>query len=79
MVDLAARRNLNLVQISKYVQSIEAFGLAPRSVFHVHEADYPPPTTTADTPTNTPTTPTHEQAPQERPAHRGASLEAGAQ
>lgn len=44
ITDLAARRNLNLVRISKYVQSIEAFGLAPRSVFHVNEADCPPPT-----------------------------------
>lgn len=43
ITDLAARRNLNLVRISKYVQSIEAFGLAPRSVFHINEADYPPP------------------------------------
>ncbi|MFE7519693.1 polyphosphate polymerase domain-containing protein [Streptomyces halstedii] len=45
ITDLAARRNLNLVRVSKYVQSIEAFGLAPRSVFHVHEADCPPPPT----------------------------------
>ncbi|WP_051673859.1 polyphosphate polymerase domain-containing protein [Streptomyces sp. NTK 937] len=45
ITDLAARRNLNLVRVSKYVQSIEAFGLAPRSVFHVHEADCPPPST----------------------------------
>lgn len=43
ITDLAARRNLSLVRISKYVQSIEAFGLAPRSVFHIHEADFPPP------------------------------------
>ncbi|MGW4628562.1 VTC domain-containing protein [Streptomyces rubiginosohelvolus] len=43
ITDLAARRNLNLVRISKYVQSVEAFGLAPRSVFHINEADYPPP------------------------------------
>ncbi|MFE7411121.1 polyphosphate polymerase domain-containing protein [Streptomyces laurentii] len=54
ITDLAARRNLNLVRISKYVQSVEAFGLAPRSVFHVNEADYPPPTPTL--------TPTDEQA-----------------
>ncbi|CAL9623682.1 polyphosphate polymerase domain-containing protein [Streptomyces sp. enrichment culture] len=46
ITDLAARRNLNLVRVSKYVQSVEAFGLAPRSVFHVNEADYPPPTPT---------------------------------
>ncbi|MGI5405213.1 polyphosphate polymerase domain-containing protein [Streptomyces chartreusis] len=44
ITDLAARRNLNLVRISKYVQSVEAFGLAPRSVFHINEADCPPPT-----------------------------------
>ncbi|WTD38956.1 polyphosphate polymerase domain-containing protein [Streptomyces sp. NBC_01643] len=43
ITDLAARRNLNLVRISKYVQTIEAFGLAPRSVFHINEADCPPP------------------------------------
>ncbi|MFF5692283.1 polyphosphate polymerase domain-containing protein [Streptomyces albidoflavus] len=43
ITDLAARRNLHLVRVSKYVQSIEAFGLAPRSVFHIDEADYPPP------------------------------------
>ncbi|MFF2330678.1 MULTISPECIES: polyphosphate polymerase domain-containing protein [unclassified Streptomyces] len=52
ITDLAARRNLSLVRISKYVQSIEAFGLAPRSVFHVNEADYPP-TTPAPTSTST--------------------------
>ncbi|MGC5341573.1 polyphosphate polymerase domain-containing protein [Streptomyces sp. DT171] len=37
ITDLAARRNLNLVRVSKYVQTIEAYGLAPRSVFHVGE------------------------------------------
>ncbi|MCX5555447.1 polyphosphate polymerase domain-containing protein [Streptomyces sp. NBC_00038] len=42
ITDLTARRNLNLVRVSKYVQSIEAFGLAPRSVFHVREEDLPP-------------------------------------
>ncbi|MFE7130887.1 polyphosphate polymerase domain-containing protein [Streptomyces sp. NPDC057638] len=41
ITDLTARRNLNLVRISKYVQSVEAFGLAPRSVFHVDESDGP--------------------------------------
>ncbi|MFF0449944.1 polyphosphate polymerase domain-containing protein [Streptomyces sp. NPDC004609] len=50
ITDLTARRNLNLVRISKYVQSIEAFGLAPRSVFHVNEADYPPPAPTHEKP-----------------------------
>ncbi|MFD6781343.1 polyphosphate polymerase domain-containing protein [Streptomyces diastaticus] len=43
ITDLAARRDLTLVRVSKYVQSIEAFGLAPRSVFHIDETDYPPP------------------------------------
>ncbi|WP_435798103.1 polyphosphate polymerase domain-containing protein [Streptomyces antibioticus] len=66
ITDLAARRNLNLVRISKYVQSIEAFGLAPRSVFHVHESDCPPPTPT-------------EQQPVRLPARHDASLKAGAQ
>lgn len=45
ITDLAARRNLNLIRVSKYVQSVEAFGLAPRSVFHVREEDFPPPIT----------------------------------
>jgi hypothetical protein len=35
--DLAARRGLTVVRISKYCQSVEAFGRAPRSVFHVPE------------------------------------------
>ncbi|WP_405926728.1 polyphosphate polymerase domain-containing protein [Streptomyces sp. NBC_00035] len=42
ITDLTARRNLHLIRVSKYVQSIEAFGLAPRSVFHVREEDLPP-------------------------------------
>ncbi|MEU6260223.1 polyphosphate polymerase domain-containing protein [Streptomyces griseorubiginosus] len=66
ITDLAARRNLNLVRISKYVQSIEAFGLAPRSVFHVNEADYPPPTPTG-------------QPPQHQRPAPGAPMKAGAQ
>ncbi len=66
ITDLAARRNLNLIRVSKYVQSVEAFGLAPRSVFHVNEADYPPPT------------PTEQSLPQQRPAPE-APLKAGAQ
>ncbi|MFG2162451.1 polyphosphate polymerase domain-containing protein [Streptomyces olivaceus] len=65
ITDLAARRNLNLVRVSKYVQSIEAFGLAPRSVFHVNEADFPPPT------------PPEEQPLRKRPAPH-APLKAGA-
>ncbi|MEU0137748.1 polyphosphate polymerase domain-containing protein [Streptomyces sp. NPDC006296] len=65
ITDLAARRNLHLVRISKYVQSVEAFGLAPRSVFHVHEADCPPPTP-------------HTRLPQGQPAAH-APVRAGAQ
>ncbi len=67
ITDLAARRNLNLVRVSKYVQSIEAFGLAPRSVFHIDEADYPPPPTPSPSP-----------SPDEQPA-QGAPMKAGAQ
>ncbi|MFD3954445.1 VTC domain-containing protein, partial [Streptomyces albidoflavus] len=67
ITDLAARRNLNLVRVSKYVQSIEAFGLAPRSVFHIDEADYPPP------PSPSPASSPDEQSAQ------GASMKAGAQ
>ncbi|MFF1321750.1 polyphosphate polymerase domain-containing protein [Streptomyces chartreusis] len=69
ITDLAARRNLNLIRVSKYVQSIEAFGLAPRSVFHVHEAAHPQPTTT---------TPTTNPLSGQRQAHV-APLKAGAQ
>jgi hypothetical protein len=39
LTDLAARRNMNVVRLSKYCQSIEAFGLAPRSVFHLPDDD----------------------------------------
>lgn len=35
LTDLAARANLSVVRMSKYCQSIEAFGRAPRSIFHV--------------------------------------------
>jgi hypothetical protein len=35
LTDLTARRNLSVVRVSKYCQSVEAFGRAPRSVFHV--------------------------------------------
>ncbi|MBU6532510.1 polyphosphate polymerase domain-containing protein [Streptomyces sp. A108] len=65
ITDLTARRNLNLIRVSKYVQSIETFGLAPRSVFHVNEADFPPPT------------PPEEQPLQQRSAPH-APLKAGA-
>ncbi|GAA0905732.1 polyphosphate polymerase domain-containing protein [Virgisporangium aurantiacum] len=35
LTDLAARLNLSIVRMSKYCQSVEAFGRAPRSIFHV--------------------------------------------
>ncbi|GAA0393684.1 polyphosphate polymerase domain-containing protein [Micromonospora gifhornensis] len=35
LTDLAARTNLSIVRMSKYCQSVEAFGRAPRSLFHV--------------------------------------------
>jgi SPX domain protein involved in polyphosphate accumulation len=41
ITDVAARRNLNLVRVSKYVQSVETFGRAPRSVFHINESAFP--------------------------------------
>ncbi|MET8555515.1 polyphosphate polymerase domain-containing protein [Streptomyces sp. NPDC004959] len=75
VTDLAARRDLHLVRISKYVQSIEAFGLAPRSVFHVHEADCPPPVE----PVADGTTPTEKQPLAQRPARHDAPSKAGAQ
>ncbi|UED87474.1 polyphosphate polymerase domain-containing protein [Streptomyces profundus] len=37
--DLAARFGLQVQRISKYCQSVETFGRAPRSVFHVPEAE----------------------------------------
>jgi hypothetical protein len=44
MTDLTARLDLKVARISKYCQSIEAFGRAPRSIFHVpddHTLDGP--------------------------------------
>jgi hypothetical protein len=37
LTDLTARHNLSVVRVSKYCQSVEAVGRAPRSVFHVPE------------------------------------------
>lgn len=37
VTDMAARHGLQIQRISKYCQSVEAHGLAPRSVFHVPE------------------------------------------
>ncbi|MEU9510736.1 polyphosphate polymerase domain-containing protein [Micromonospora sp. NPDC048170] len=39
LTDLAARSNMSVVRMSKYCQSVEAFGRAPRSVFHVVDED----------------------------------------
>nr|WP_228046859.1 polyphosphate polymerase domain-containing protein [Saccharopolyspora sp. HNM0983] len=39
VTDMAARHRLQIQRISKYCQSVEAHGLAPRSVFHLPEAD----------------------------------------
>lgn len=38
LTDLVARNNLSVTRISKYCQSVQAFGLAPRSAFHVPAA-----------------------------------------
>ncbi|MCK2218391.1 polyphosphate polymerase domain-containing protein [Actinomadura sp. ATCC 31491] len=35
LTDLTAKRNLQVVRVSKYCQSVEAHGLAPRSIFHI--------------------------------------------
>src|SRR5699024_6398875 len=67
VTDIAARYGLQIQRISKYCQSVEAHGLAPRSVFHVPEDQQVLPACTADsrpsatvgattTPTATPTT-----------------------
>lgn len=34
VTDLTARHSLDIVRISKYCQSVQAFGLAPRSIMH---------------------------------------------
>lgn len=35
LTDLAAHMNMSVVRVSKYCQSVEAFGRAPRSIFHI--------------------------------------------
>ena len=45
LTDLAARSSMSVVRMSKYCQSVEALGRAPRSIFHV----------TGDDPTTEPT------------------------
>ncbi|WP_213454500.1 polyphosphate polymerase domain-containing protein [Rhizomonospora bruguierae] len=39
LTDLAAELNLSVVRMSKYCQGVEAFGRAPRSIFHVPDDD----------------------------------------
>jgi hypothetical protein len=39
LTDLTARHSLSVVRVSKYCQSVEAVGRAPRSMFHVPEHD----------------------------------------
>ena len=40
LTDLAAELNMSVVRVSKYCQSVEAFGRAPRSIFHVSDDDH---------------------------------------
>lgn len=44
LTDLTARHNLAVVRMSKYCQSVETFGKAPRSAFHVPEEEPVPAT-----------------------------------
>ncbi|MEU8259463.1 polyphosphate polymerase domain-containing protein [Micromonospora sp. NPDC048999] len=39
LTDLAAELNMSVVRVSKYCQSVEAVGRAPRSIFHVPDED----------------------------------------
>ncbi|MEV0590113.1 polyphosphate polymerase domain-containing protein [Nonomuraea cavernae] len=39
LTDLTAKRNLQVVRVSKYCQSVEAHGRAPRSIFHIPDHD----------------------------------------
>ncbi|MFJ8582028.1 polyphosphate polymerase domain-containing protein [Micromonospora sp. NPDC093277] len=39
LTDLTAELNMSVARISKYCQSVEAFGRAPRSIFHVPDDD----------------------------------------
>lgn len=39
LTDLAARMNMSVVRVSKYCQSVEAFGKAPRSIFHIPDSE----------------------------------------
>ncbi|MEV4804745.1 polyphosphate polymerase domain-containing protein [Nonomuraea sp. NPDC049421] len=42
LTDLTAERNLQVVRVSKYCQSVEAYGRAPRSLFHIPGHDLDP-------------------------------------
>ncbi|MEU8395055.1 VTC domain-containing protein [Nonomuraea sp. NPDC048892] len=42
LTDLTAKRNLQVIRVSKYCQSVEAYGLAPRSIFHIPGHDLDP-------------------------------------
>lgn len=39
LTDLAAELDMSVVRVSKYCQSIEAYGRAPRSIFHIPDDD----------------------------------------
>jgi SPX domain protein involved in polyphosphate accumulation len=39
LTDLAARLNMSVVRVSKYCQAVEAFGRAPRSIFHLPHSE----------------------------------------
>jgi hypothetical protein len=39
LTDLTAQLSLSIVRVSKYCQSVEAFGRAPRSAYHVPESE----------------------------------------
>lgn len=45
VTDMAARHDLQVQRISKYCQSVEAHGLAPRSLFHAPEEEHVEPAT----------------------------------
>lgn len=40
VTDMAARHDMQVQRVSKYCQSVEAHGLAPRSLFHAPEDDH---------------------------------------
>jgi hypothetical protein len=39
LTELVARNNLSITRISKYCQSVQAFGLAPRSAYHANSSE----------------------------------------